>query len=172
MRILANKLHPSEKVSVEVNDYIPLYLVFGNEPERQIFYRQVSEFSLLEVGFSEGDGRLCSIKVTQTNGVVRSTCLTEFKLSGFIKGLICCDSDKWVSGKLLDNESLFDLCMDGADVCLRLQDGPVTQVFKNENVCFGCNGDELLCVLVSGLDASVLAKIEKVASSQTDHGFL
>lgn len=172
MQYLARRLHLPEKVQLEIDEYIPLHLVFGSEVPAQLFCRYLKDDCLLEIGFDPVGGRLCSIKVVQSGDVVRSVSLSDLLPDKLVDGLIGCNIELWLGNKLLDRQCGFDLVVDDSMICLKLSDETAIKVVKNENVFFGCSDNDLLWVLVSRLGRQNVLKIEQVVLSQQNHGFL
>lgn len=172
MRILEKELHPPEEVQLKVDDYVPVYLIFGDEVHGQLFCRYVTSVSLLEIGFSPKDKRLCSIKLVQSSGIIQSDGLNGFMPDNIIEGLVRCNIDAWSGKKLLDRKMGFSLIVGDSTLSLKLRDQPATKVVRNENVRFGCFDDDLVWILVSGINSSDMLKIVEVVNSQQDHGYL
>ncbi|MDW6092464.1 hypothetical protein SBX64_07890 [Vibrio rhizosphaerae] len=172
MKFLNNKLYISKEVTLDVDDYVPLFLNFCDEANEQVFFRYVTDICLLEIGFNTVNGCLCSIKIVQSSEIVHCSMLEQLFLTNSVDGLIGCDLSLWKNKKILDCDYSFSLFIDGCSLIVKLSEFPADKIIRNKNIYFGCSNNDLCWIVVSKLSLSELNKVNEVISKQQNHVFL
>ena len=131
------KILPAKKLSsLKTDEYVPLEVKVRDGELTVIYFRYVSDYSLLEFGVSPSDGTLTSIKLVQVPAV--SVGESPIPPSLVEDGLPVFDVSLWGGKKFLDIERSVEILLDSNSVFL-LVDGTrkVNKSSQSQGISFG-----------------------------------
>lgn len=131
------KILPMKKLySLKTDEYVPLDVQVGDGELSAIYFRYVSDYSLLEFGVSPCDGTLTSIKLVQVPAV--STGELPILPSPVEDGLPVFDVSLWRGKRFFDVNRSVQIFLNPTSVFLLVD--PTREVNKSsqsQDICFG-----------------------------------
>lgn len=131
------RILPANKLSsLKTDEYVPFDVQVGDDELTAIYFRYVSDYSLLELGVSPNDGTLTSIKLVQ----VPAVSVGEFPTppSHVEDGLPVFDVSLWGGKRFLDIDQSVEIFLNPTSVFL-LVDGTrkVNKTSQSQGISFG-----------------------------------
>ncbi|ODC03937.1 hypothetical protein BFW38_10695 [Terasakiispira papahanaumokuakeensis] len=159
---------------LDVDDYVPLCVTFGDGPDHQLYYRYVGGSYLIEIGFDQYKTCLSSIKLVQVCDYVEIEKVKKDFKAIFIEGLPCSDLDQWQGGVFIDSNGSVEIEISEDQLRIRFgSDNDVVSVYRNENVYFGCANDRVVVwILIDEVDVELIKKIKHIILEQQNQSFL
>lgn len=155
------KILPAKKLpSLKTDEYVPLDLQVGDCETTAIYFRYVSEYSLLEFGVCPSDGTINSIKLVQVPAVSIGELPTSPSLVE--DGLPIFDVALWGGKKFLDIDRSVEIFLNPTSVFL-LIDGTrrVSKVSKYQNISFGMSDGDPCWLRLDDISAEQVKRIRR-----------
>ena len=166
------KILPAKKLSSLKNDeYVPLDVQVGDSELPAIYFRYVSDYSLLELGVSPSDGTLISIRLVQVPNVSAG----EFSIPPSLveDGLPVFNVSLWDGKRFLDIDRLVEIFLNPTSVFLLVD--PTRKVNKSsqsQGISFGMSDGYPCWLRLDNLSAQQIQVIRKTIEQSSSGGFM
>lgn len=167
---IKNNFLQERPLALEVDDYVPLLVRIGDKPS-ELYLRYRSDYSLVELGLSAGDGALASIKIVQLPGLSSGEMPAYSDAGG--SGLPAFDTSFWNGKRFLDLNLPVKLILFQGSALLVL-DGvrQADRIFRNQFLSFAVSAGYPCWVLLEDLTDEQISMIKASVESNSPGGFL
>lgn len=164
------KILPAKQLSsLKTDEYVPLDVLVGDDELTAIYFRYVSDYSLLELGVSPSDGTLSSIKLVQVPTV--SVGDSPIPPSLVEEGLPVFDVSLWRGNRFLDIDRSVEIFLNPTSVFLLVD--PTRKVNKSsqgQGISFGMSDGYLCWIRLDNLSDEQIQAIRKTIEQSTSGG--
>jgi hypothetical protein len=166
------KISPTRKLSLlKTSEYLPLDVQVGDSEPTALYFRCVSDYSLLEVGVFPRDGTLTSIKLVQVPAI--STGEFPIPSSPVEDGLPVFDVSLWGGKRFLDIDRSVEIFLNSNSVFLLVDPKrKVNKSSQSQGISFGMSDGYPCWLRVDNLSDEQIKIIRKTIEQSSSGGFM